>query len=227
MLRSALSALALGSVLCLTACGSDGSSAPTWTPSRAPQAQGTLGPGFWDPSAPPTPEGTITPAAGSWDDVHPSAGYRVALLVDGVRSSDAPQTAVLRTAVTSWARENGVDLTVWVAKRPDAYVATIQQGIDTQADLVISVGNGLVDPLAMVSAPNAETSFLIVGSQIAEPTDNVTAADWVGAMYRGEGLGLPSAYDPASFTAERAGRAVRAGVAAVLSGLTGIVVEVS
>jgi hypothetical protein len=43
-------------------------------------------------------------------------------------------------------------------------------------------------------------------------------------MFRGEGLGLPSAYDPGSFTPERADRAVRAGVAAVLNGLTGIVV---
>jgi len=56
-------------------------------------------------------------------------------------------------------------------------------------------------------------------------THNVTAADWTGASFRGEGLGLPDAYGPASFTPERAGRAVRAGVAAVLNGITGVVIH--
>jgi hypothetical protein len=35
---------------------------------------------------------------------------------------------------------------------------------------------------------------------------------------------VSSTYDPASFTPERAGRAVRAGVAAVLNGLNGIAI---
>ncbi len=50
--------------------------------------------------------------------------------------------------------------------------------------------------------------------------------DWTGAAYRGEGLGTAAAYDPASFTPERAGSAVRAGVAAVLTGLRGVVLWV-
>ncbi len=60
---------------------------------------------------------------------------------------------------------------------------------------------------------------------MAEPTGNVTAADWAGASFRGEGLGVPTAYDPATFTSERAARAVRAGVAAVLNDITGIVIQ--
>jgi hypothetical protein len=60
---------------------------------------------------------------------------------------------------------------------------------------------------------------------VAEPTHNVTAADWTGASFRGEGLGMPDAYDPATFTHERATRAVRAGVAAVLNRITGIVIR--
>ncbi len=52
-----------------------------------------------------------------------------------------------------------------------------------------------------------------------------TAADWTGASFRGEGLGMPDGYDPATFTHERATRAVRAGVAAVLNGITGIVIR--
>lgn len=179
-----------------------------------------------NPTSPPAPEATIHPSRGSWDDARPRPGYRVALLVDGVPSRGSSQTRVLREAVLDWGKQVHADLTVFGARSRQRYVATIQRAIDVRPDLVISVGNGLVDPLAMVSAPNLETQFLLVGAEIAEPTSNVTAADWHGAMYRGEGLGLPESYDPASFTAERAGRAVRAGVAAVLNHLTGIVVEV-
>ena len=88
-------------------------------------------------------------------------------------------------------------------------------------------GNELVDPLALVTANHLERQFLVVGAELAEPTVNVTAADWTGASFRGEGLGMPDAYNPASFTRERTGRAVRAGVAAVLNGITGIVIRLS
>ena len=63
----------------------------------------------------------------------------------------------------------------------------------------------------------------MVGAEIAEPTANVTAADWSGASFRGKGLGASSAYDPGSFTAERSAAAVRPGVVAVRHNLTGIV----
>ena len=76
-----------------------------------------------------------------------------------------------------------------------------------------------------MTASHLDQQFLVIGAELAEPTANVTAADWTGASFRGEGLGMPSAYDPATFTPERAGRAVRAGVAAVLNGLTGIVIQ--
>jgi hypothetical protein len=91
-------------------------------------------------------------------------------------------------------------------------------------DLVVSVGDALVDPLAVVTANNLDEQFLVVGAEVAEPTHNVTAVDWSGASFRGEGLGTSSTYDAASFTPERGAAAIRAGAAAVLSGLTGIVI---
>jgi hypothetical protein len=118
-------------------------------------------------------------------------------------------------------------LTQITAKTAGDYITDIQQAVHGKPDLIISVGDGFVDPLALVTASNLRTQFLVVGAETAEPTDNVTAADWAGASFRGEGLGRSSASDPKSFTSERAGRAVRAGVAAVLSGLTGIVVWLS
>jgi hypothetical protein len=185
----------------------------------APHAVGTLGPGFIDSPAPPAPESTVTPRPGSWDGVHPSKGYRVVLL----SSADDPPARRLVVAVTNWAEQEQVSLETVTAT--GQFISAIGRAIELSPDLVICVGNDLVDPLALVTASHLDQQFLVIGAELAEPTENVTAADWTGASFRGEGLGMPSAYDPATFTRERAGRAVRAGVAAVLNGITGIVIR--
>jgi hypothetical protein len=202
----------------LSGCGSG----DDWSaPHAKPTAVGTLGPGFIDATAPPAPEGTVTPRPGSWDGVHPSKGYRVVLLTAG---EDAP-TRTLADAVTTWADQEHVSVKTVTATRSDQFVPSVSKAIDLAPDLVICAGNGLVDPLALVTANHLRQQFLVLGAELAEPTQNVTAADWSGASFRGEGLGMPSAYDPATFTGERAARAVRAGVAAVLNGITGIVIR--
>ncbi len=134
-------------------------------------------------------------------------------------------TRTLVGAVTKWAEQEDVSLKTVTATDPGQLIPSITKAMDLAPDLIISVGNDLVDPLALVTANHLDQHFLVIGAQVAEPTENVTAADWTGASFRGEGLGMPSAYDPATFTHERATRAVRAGVAAVLNDLTGIVIQ--
>ncbi len=202
----------------LGGCGSG----DDWSePHAKPTAVGTLGPGFIDPNAPPAPEAAITPHPGSWDAVHPSTGMRVVLLTAG----EDPATKTLVGAVMKWADEEDVSLKTVRATDPHQFVPSISRAMDLEPDLIISAGNDLVDPLALVTANHLDQQFLVVGAELAEPTVNVTAADWTGAGFRGEGLGMPSAYSPASFTHERATRAIRAGVAAVLNGITGIVIR--
>ncbi|MGW3624621.1 hypothetical protein [Streptomyces sp. NPDC000880] len=197
------------------------SSGDDWSrPHAKPTAVGTLGPGFVNPTATPTPEATITPRPGSWNGLRPSKGYRVVLLTAG----KDPQTRTLVSAVTKWAEEEHVSLKTVTATEPNQFIPRISEAMDLAPDLIISAGNDLVDPLAMVTPNHLDQQFLVVGAELGEPTGNVTAADWTGASFRGEGLGMSSEYDPATFTPERAGRAVRAGVAAVLNGLTGIVI---
>lgn len=133
-------------------------------------------------------------------------------------------TRTLVTAVQDWARAESVSLRTIAPTKPTEYVPRIDEAIAMRPDLVISAGNDLIDPLALVTASHLDQQFLIVGAEVAEPTSNVTAVDWAGASFRGEGLGTSSTYDPASFTPERTAAAVRAGVASVLTGLTGIVV---
>jgi hypothetical protein len=206
--------LALPAVLALASCAGDDWSSPH----AAPTPVGVLAAGFVEPGSTPAPESTITPAPGSWSGVHPPRGYRVALLTAG---STAP-TRALVDAVRSWARDEHVDLRTIDAS--DDLLGGIGKALALQPDLVLSAGDDLVDPLATVTANHLDQQFLVVGAELAEPTSNVTAADWAGASFRGEGLGTSSTYDASSFTAARCGDAVRAGVAAVLTGHTGIVV---
>lgn len=216
--RAAL--LATVAALALAGCsGDDASSGPT--PAAATTAVASTGPGF-APSSPPPPAGTFTPSPGSWAGTDPAPGYRVVLL----STEQDARTRVLSAAVRAWATDVDVDLEEVVADAPPAYVSRIQEAIDRGSDLVVATGDGLVDPLALVTASNLDQQFLVVGAELAEPTLNVTAADWDGAAYRGEGLGQHTAFDPATFTPERADRALRAGVAAVLGGLNGTVVWV-
>ncbi|MEU4476233.1 hypothetical protein [Micromonospora sp. NPDC023888] len=201
----------------VTACNSG----DDWSqPHPAPSAVGTLGPGFVDPSTTPAPEATITPRPGSWAGVHPPKDYRVVLLTAG---TDDP-TRALVTAVREWADDEHADLrTVVVGDAHDA-VPSIAKAMEMNPDLIVSAGGDLIDPLALVTPNHLDEKFLVVGAELAEPTHNVTSVDWEGASFRGEGLGMSSTYDPKSFTAERCAAAIRAGVAAVLNDLTGIVV---
>ncbi|WP_329383066.1 hypothetical protein [Streptomyces sp. NBC_01716] len=212
----AVAALAATAAL-VTGC----SSGDDWSqPRPEPTPVGTLGQGFTGPAASLAPEATATPRPGSWDGVHPPEDYRVVLLTTG---DDRPAKALV-TAVREWGEEEDVDLRTVVADNPHDLIPSITEAMEMHPDLVISAGNDLIDPLATVTPNHLSQHFLVVGAELAEPTGNVTAVDWTGASFRGEGLGASSAYDPASFTAERCAAAVRAGVAAVLGGLTGIVI---
>ncbi|GAA4171699.1 hypothetical protein [Gryllotalpicola koreensis] len=185
-------------------------------PHPDPTAVGEPAVGF-APATSPSPEATVHPAPGSWKNVHPSPGMRVVLLKAG---SDRP-TKTLVAAITSWANAEDVELRTVAAG--DDLIDGIVQAMKLNPDLIVTAGNDLIDPLATVTANHLDQQFLVVGAEIAEPTGNVTAVDWTGASFRGEGLGMSSSYDAASFTAERCGRGIRAGIAAVLTGMTGVV----
>ncbi|GAA1535271.1 hypothetical protein [Nocardioides humi] len=214
----ALLALLLGVLGALLAgCGDD----DPWALDRpVPAASGTVAPGFLGGVAAPHPESTVTPRAGTWDAVSPGPGYRVVLLSYG----DDEPSRVLASAVRAWAADEDVALKEITPDDAHDVVPSITEAMDLRPDLIVSAGNDLIEALAVVSAHHLDQQFLVVGAELPEPTGNVTAADWAGASFRGRGVGASSVYDPATFTPERAARAVRAGVAAVLSGHTGIVI---
>jgi hypothetical protein len=181
---------------------------------------GTLGPGFIDAAAPPPPEGMIRPRPGSWDAVRPPRGYRVVLLTAG---NDHPTTTLV-TAVKQWANAEHVRLETVAVTEPHRFVDGIVEAMERRPDLVICAGNALVDALALVTASHLDQQFLVVGAQLPEPTVNVTAAVWRGASSGREVPNTVSSFDSDAFTPGHAGAAIRAGVASVVSDLTGIVI---
>jgi hypothetical protein len=162
----------------------------------------------------------IRPSPGSWDSVHPPRDYQVVLLTVGNDTA----TMTLVNAVNRWARVEDVALRTVALTRSDDFVDGIVEAMHLQPDLVICAGNALVDALALVTASHLDQQFLVIGAQLPEPTVNVTAAVWQGASFRGNEVPDTASFDPDAFTPEHASAAIRAGVASVLTDLTGIVI---
>jgi len=220
--RKIVSCGALGAIVLLSACVPvEGAVAPTATTSNSSTGLQTLGPGFLGGTDRPTPEATVQPEPGSWAGVRPPAGYRVVLISAG----DDPATTTLAEAVKGWAAGADVTLDTLDATDDDEVEAHIDRAVAMRPDLVVGAGSGVVDVFALITAQHLAQEFLVVGAELPEPTGNVTSVVWPGASFRGTGLGASGDQDPASVTPARAGDAVTAGVASVLHGLTGIVLD--
>jgi len=199
-----------------------------------PRAEGRLQPGFHAPALDAHFSGQVVePDPETWTDVRPSSEYRVLVLADGrdEHTPRDPQVAILVDAVQRWAgEEDRVKLTIQYLSDPYAYIDMIDRAaMAGDADLIVTAGNRLVDPVAVVSANHAgeePQQFLVLGSEVAEPTHNIAASDWQGSAYLGEGVRESDYYDAAAVTAPRAYAALRAGVAALLSGYGGVIVRI-
>jgi len=209
----AVSAIAM---LALAGC----STVPASTAADEPAVSvAALGEGFLGDAGTPSPGATIVPETGSWNGVTPPAGYRAILLAtDGDPASDA-----VTASVEDWAERSGVELTVMTATDTIDMDDRFDEAVAATPDLVIGAGGGAVDTFAYLTSQSLAQQFLVVGAQLAEPTDNVTAVIWPGATFRGTNLGEPET--DAEGASEYASDAVDAGVASIVNGLTGIVIE--
>ena len=216
----ALAAVIAAAVSGCSAAVSAPSASPSPSASRAAADIQPLGAGFAG-ATPPTPEATIDPEPGSWDGVVPPDGYRVVLIAE---SSDAAADT-LSAAVQRWAVSEKANLTVLTAAGDYEVLDRIDEAVSLTPDLVIGVGDGLVDMFTLLTPQRLEQHFLILGAELPEPTANVTSVIWPGATYRGTGLSTSGGVDASTVTAERAEEAITAGVASVLHDLTGIVLN--
>lgn len=204
-MKSSASALALLLIVVLAGCAPVAKAAPSPTPSSSASVDAStpteLVPGSTlDRSAvtAPVPAGEAISIVTS---VVPGEEERLALA--------AVQDAAARHATT-----------VQVHADADP-VAAVTAALADDPDAVVAIGPALVGAVDRASAANLDASFLVLGTQLAEPTGNVIAVTWPGAEER-----AVFADDPAAFAgaATYAGEAFEVGLAAVASGLGGHVI---
>ena len=204
------------------------------SPHQTPHATGRLDDGFHAPDVKAFYSSQIVkPDPETWNKLRPSGDYRVLLLAAGrdERTPKDPQVAILVGAARKWAEaEDRVRLKVRYLSDPSSFIQNLDDAAKRDhADLIVTAGNSLVEPVASVSANYAgehPQQFLVLGAEVAEPTTNIAATDWAGSAFLGEGLDEALYYDPAAVTATRAYAALRAGAAAVLSGYTSVIVRI-
>ncbi|MFI8523562.1 hypothetical protein ACIGB8_03925 [Promicromonospora sukumoe] len=148
-------------------------------------------------------------------------GYLVAVVVPDVSASSATLLSALEDVVSA----GGGDLQQFPAAEgaADPVGAALDQALDVEPDLVVGLGDGVVDMFGFESAQRLGQQFLVVGAQLAEPTDNVTAVVWDGATSRGSAAGPDGDLVDASITEQRGEAAFRAGLASVQDETTGVV----
>jgi hypothetical protein len=150
-------------------------------------------------------------------------GYRIAAIVpDTSATSVALLSAARAVASASGAslREFPVD-----EEGADPVGAALDRALDARPDLVVGLGDGVVDVFSFESAQLLDQQFLVVGAQLAEPTGNVTAVVWDGATSRGSAAGSDGELSAASVTEGRGADAFEAGLASIQDGTTGVVLR--
>ncbi|MBY0690126.1 hypothetical protein [Microbacterium marinilacus] len=199
----------------LSGCAAGGNAAPS--------------PAAPSPAAPSGAAYDVVPEPGRTIDAAPSAtlerldGYRIAVIVP----DDSTTSSVLLSAARTVAGERGADLVELPvdASAADPIGQALERALEVQPDVIAGLGEGVVDVLGFESAQLLDQQFLVVGAQLAEPTENVTAVIWDGATSRGSSAGADGDLDASSVTPQRGEAAFETGLASVRDGQTGIVLH--
>jgi hypothetical protein len=125
------------------------------------------------------------------------------------------------------ASANGASLREFSADEDgaDPVGAALDRALGARPDLIVGLGDGVVDVFSFESAQSLDQQFLVVGAQLPEPTDNVTAVVWDGSTSRGSAAGPDGELDDASITEDRGEDAFEAGLASIQDGMTGAVLH--
>lgn len=150
-------------------------------------------------------------------------GYRIAAVVPDASAA----SVTLLSAARAVASANGADLREFPVdeKDEDPVGAALDHALGTRPDLIVGLGDGVVDVFSFESAQRLDQQFLVVGAQLAEPTGNVTAVVWDGATSRGSAAGSDGELTDASITEDRGEDAFEAGLVSIQDGVTGVVLH--
>ncbi|MDP3952566.1 hypothetical protein [Microbacterium sp.] len=142
-------------------------------------------------------------------------------------SADAPDglhLAVVAPAQPEEQEQAALDAVEHFAAQHDGTV-TVHPNVDAaladDADVIVGIGPTGVGAIDLASAANLDTSFLVLGTQLAEPTGNVIAVVWPGADQRAV---FAEEELPFAGADVYAARAIETGLAAFASDLDGHVI---
>ncbi|MFD2795150.1 hypothetical protein ACFS27_16450 [Promicromonospora vindobonensis] len=179
----------------------------------------------------PEPTGAaheIVPEPGRTIEAPPASisgldGYQIAAIIPDASAASAALLSASRAVVS----ENGANLHEFPVDEDgeDPVGAALDRALAMRPDLIVGLGDGVVDVFSFESAQRLDQQFLIVGAQLAEPTDNVAAVVWDGATSRGSAASSDGELDDASITEERGEDAFEAGLASIQDGITGAVLH--
>ena len=194
---------------------------------------GCAAPGADDlpPSAAPSRVATdVVPEPGRTIDAAPAAnadetlaGYRVAVVAAG----SAPGSVLMLETARAYIAERGGEMTEFTAPaaEPGAADAALMAALEATPDLIIGVGEDVVDAFSFETPQRLGQQFLLVGAQLAEPTENVTAVIWEGATSRGSAASADQDTDAGAITAPRVKDALAVGLESVRGGQVGVVLS--
>lgn len=182
------------------------------------------------PGAVPIPTGTAyeqVPAPGRTIDPEPPAaeldlsGQRIAIVI----SDQGVATQTLASAVRSTAEAAGASVDAFPAEADVTTEDAFAAAVESAPEIVVGVGEGVVDVFSYETAQRLEQQFLLIGGQLPEPTENVTAVIWSGATSRGSGAPADGESDSGSVTEIRAVEAAASGLESVQAGVVGVVLH--
>lgn len=232
----AAAVLAAAATLSLSACGTANATGDTPRAASAPAAGAdvepwprTLGahPGMPGPtgSIHPDAPGATIPASRIPAAPEAVRNWRIAVIarpVDDAGASRSAETEAAIDAVEAYAAGHVADAAL--DRDPDTAAAVQRAAADPAIDLVVGIGPDIVGAFDLLSASALDREFLVLGTQLAEPTGNATAVIWPGAEDR-----AVLADDAPAFTGAKgyAARALEVGLAAIGAGRSGHVVRLS
>ena len=180
-------------------------------------------------SPPPAP-GSTQPAQASdasAAEIPARLAFTVVLAQTGPAGNQTGRDAAV-TAFQDYAESHGATVVVVTCDTGSLPDDVLQQAVLTESDLVVTFGSDLLSSLDRISSSNLDQQFLMIGGQLPEPTDNVTAVIWAGADAR-ETLTVGANGEAASGAVfgTMAPDAIAIGVASVVAGRTGIVLSLT
>jgi len=171
------------------------------------------------PSATPSAAAATTPPEPAPTVAAPEAptvpsGLALVVVLPGLGSAGAEQADAVRQEVTGLATANAASVTLLDLAVSSNAGTIYERALDSDPDVVVTVGPTGLDALQQVAASAPERQFLVVGAQPLAPAPNITAVVWPGS----------DAQPVAPDLAARVAQAVAAGASEIAAERRGLVI---